>query len=151
MRHLDYFQCSAVKVAMSVVSGDTLLYLEKEEKYVSLPWCLVPPAEPVQPSSRGFHLAFCVCSKGTWVRTEGIGREYSDPMIIPKVTLCLFCTFQGQAGSGKGSCSQWTSPLLPEAIRAKDLAFPHSLFPRKRDTSFWVPICLWCKVYALLK
>lgn len=37
------------------------------------------------------------------------------------------------------------------SVRAADLALPHSVFFRKRNTSFWVPVGLWSKICGLLK
>lgn len=42
-------------------------------------------------------------------------------------------------------------PSAPRApVKAEDLALPPSLFLRKRDTSFWVPVYLGSKAEGLL-
>lgn len=116
-------------------------------------FALVPgaPAEPVQPSSRGF-VWLSVCAPrdlGPGQRNrEGVLRS-TDHARAHFVPMLLFPGDKQALGMGVPLSGYPSAPRSP--MGAKALALPHSLFLRKSDTPFWTPVCLWCKVYGLRK
>lgn len=116
------------------VLGDTLLCLGKVEKYVSLQGCLVAQTKPVQTPPQGFCLAF-LC-----IQIEGPERESSDPLIMAGSHYVFVLLFLGTGRLWGWESIPVDNPSAPSSPgRPKDLALPHSLFLRKRDTAFLVP------------